>query len=65
MASIGSAHRDPDLRKYPEATDGPRLQQLYPAPDGWISWPPEKTIDDYELQELDRRFAKAIGGKVD
>jgi hypothetical protein len=36
----------------------------FPSPGGWISWPPEKTIDDDELQALDYRFAKAIGGTI-
>jgi hypothetical protein len=58
------AYRDPKFSAYADATQGPRLQQLFPTPPGWISWPPEKTIDDYELQELDYRFVKVIGGKA-
>jgi hypothetical protein len=59
------AHRDPEFRRYADATRGLRLQQLYPSLGAWISWPPENTIDDHELQVLDYRFTKAIGGKVD
>ncbi len=58
------ACRDPEFRRFAEGTQGPRLQQLYPAPLGWISWPPENTIDDDELQILDYRFARVIGGTV-
>ena len=58
------ACRDLDFCRYAEATKGSRLQQLYPAPGAWISWPPEKTLDDDELQILDYRFAKVIGGEV-
>ncbi len=58
------ACRDQRFRQIAEATKGPRLQQLYPDPGAWISWPPEKTVDDDELQVLDYRFANVIGGKV-
>jgi len=58
------ACRDPRFRQIAEATKGPRLQTLYPNADEWIVWPPEKTIDDDELQVLDYRFAKVIGGSV-
>jgi hypothetical protein len=58
------AYREQEFRRYAEATSGPRLQLFYPAPSGWISWPPENTIDDAELQVLDYRFTKVIGGKV-
>jgi hypothetical protein len=57
-------YRDAEFRRIAEATKSPRLQQLYPALRGWTSWPPEKTIDDDELQVLDYRFANAIGGKI-
>ena len=53
-----------DLSQIPLATKGPRLHQLYPRADGWLTWPPEKTIDDDELQVLDYRFRDVIGGTV-
>jgi hypothetical protein len=58
------ACRDNRYRSVAETTQGSRLQQLYPAPDAWISWPPETTIDDDELQLLDYRFARVLGGTV-
>lgn len=58
------AHRDPELARFPVATKGPRFPQIYPSPGASIFWPPENTIDDYELQELDLRFTKVIGGRV-
>jgi hypothetical protein len=48
----------------PNATKGPRLQQVYPPPGAWIAWPPDKTIDDDELQVLDYRFQQVFGGEV-
>jgi hypothetical protein len=58
------AHRDSQLGVFPAETKGPRLHQIYPAPGTWILWPPENTIDDDEIRELDHRFVKVIGGKV-
>jgi hypothetical protein len=57
--------REDGFRHIAEATRGQRIQQLYPSPSGWISWPPEKTIDDDELQVLDYRFARVIGGNIE
>jgi hypothetical protein len=58
------ACREDRFGRIAEATQGPRLQQLYPSPGSWISWPPERTIDDDELQVLDYRFARVIGGTI-
>ena len=59
------ACREDRFCRIAEATQGSRLQQLYPSPSTWISWPPETTIDDAELQVLDYRFARVIGGNVE
>jgi hypothetical protein len=52
------------LLRVAQATQGSRLLQLYPLPSAWVSGP-ETTIDDGELQVLDYRFARVIGGTVD
>ena len=59
------ACREDRFCRVAEATQGSRLQQVYPSPSAWISWPPETTIDDAELQVLDYRFARVIGGTVE
>lgn len=53
-----------DLDQIARATKTERLIQLYPEPDGWLTGPPQTTIDDDALQALDCRFQKAIGGEV-
>lgn len=60
------AYRDSagQVSHIPQATAGPRLQQLYPPLEGEITWPPQKTIGDNELQLLDYRFANVFGGTV-
>jgi hypothetical protein len=42
------------------ATRPGRLLQHYPAPNGWISWPPEMTIDDEAMDVLDTRFSEKL-----
>ena len=54
------AARDPWFSQLAKATRGERLQQVYPHPGGWISWPPPVTIDDEALDFLDHRFRNVI-----
>ena len=46
-----------DFDQLARGTKPGRLLLHYPAPNGWISWPPEITIDDEALDVLDTRFS--------
>jgi hypothetical protein len=47
-----------DFDQLARGTKPGRLLLHYPAPDGWISWPPEITIDDEALDVLGTRFSE-------
>jgi hypothetical protein len=47
-----------DFDQLARGTKPGRLLLHYPAPNGWISWPPEITIDDQALDVLDPRFSE-------
>jgi hypothetical protein len=47
-----------DFDQLARGTKPRRLLLHYPAPNGWVSWPPEITIDDEALVILDTRFSE-------
>jgi len=51
---------DGDFAQLARGTRPGRLLQQYPAPNGWISWPPEITIDDEAMDVLDTRFSEKL-----
>ena len=49
-----------DFDQLARSTRPGRLLQQYPAPNGWISCPPEITIDDEAMDILDTRFSEKL-----